>query len=90
MMTGLSGLFQLLLTMLQSYLKFEGAVRDASLEIAAELEKEGVEVLLDDREERPGVKFDVDLIGPCTRLLLARRIFLRMWNSRTGGLGKQN
>ena len=44
--------------------KYEGAVKDAADSIAADLEKNGVEALLDDRNERPGVKFnDADLIG---------------------------
>ena len=38
--------------------------RSACDKLKAELEKSGVEVLLDDRDERPGVKFnDADLIG---------------------------
>jgi prolyl-tRNA synthetase len=44
--------------------KYEGAVKTAADTLAADLEKAGVEVLLDDRDERPGVKFkDADLIG---------------------------
>ena len=44
-------------------------VKDATLlqageKIAAELEAAGYDVLLDDRDERPGVKFkDADLVG---------------------------
>ncbi|WP_010254536.1 proline--tRNA ligase [Treponema primitia] len=45
-------------------IKYDGAVKIAADSIAAELEKMGIEVLLDDRNERPGVKFnDADLIG---------------------------
>jgi prolyl-tRNA synthetase len=45
-------------------IKYEGAVKAASDGLATDLEKRGVEVLLDDRNERPGVKFnDADLIG---------------------------
>ena len=41
-----------------------GAVLDAACALEAELEKAGIDVLLDDRDERPGVKFnDADLIG---------------------------
>ncbi|TAL12641.1 MAG: proline--tRNA ligase [Nitrospirae bacterium] len=41
-----------------------GAVLDAAHALEAELEKAGMDVLLDDRDERPGVKFnDADLIG---------------------------
>jgi prolyl-tRNA synthetase len=39
-------------------------VKAAADRLAEDLERQGVEVLLDDREERPGVKFnDADLIG---------------------------
>jgi prolyl-tRNA synthetase len=45
-------------------IKYEGAVKAAADKIAEELEKAGIEVLLDDRNERPGVKFnDADLVG---------------------------
>jgi prolyl-tRNA synthetase len=45
-------------------IKYEGAVQKAADELAATLEQGGIEVLLDDRNERPGVKFnDADLIG---------------------------
>jgi prolyl-tRNA synthetase len=45
----------------------DDAQRQAAAEIYAALKKAGVDVLLDDRDERPGVKFkDADLIGiPC-------------------------
>jgi prolyl-tRNA synthetase len=40
------------------------AIRKASDELYAELQTNGVETLMDDRDERPGVKFkDADLIG---------------------------
>src|SRR5207302_3342506 len=42
----------------------KGRVFEAAVALEAELEKAGIEVLLDDRDERPGVKFnDADLIG---------------------------
>jgi prolyl-tRNA synthetase len=45
-------------------IKYEGEVKTAADRLADELEKAGVEVLLDDRNERPGVKFnDADLTG---------------------------
>jgi prolyl-tRNA synthetase len=45
-------------------IKYSGAVQAAADKLAAELEAAGMEVLLDDRGERPGVKFnDADLIG---------------------------
>lgn len=45
-------------------IKYSGAMKEAADKIYDELLKAGVEVLLDDRDERPGVKFnDMDLIG---------------------------
>jgi prolyl-tRNA synthetase len=45
-------------------IKYDGEIKAAADLFAAELEKAGVEVLLDDRNERPGVKFnDADLTG---------------------------
>jgi len=50
------------------------AVREAADRLYAELSAAGVEVLLDDREERPGVLFaDMDLIGIPHRLVLSER-----------------
>ena len=50
------------------------AVREAADRLYAELCAAGVEVLLDDREERPGVLFaDMDLIGIPHRLVLSER-----------------
>ncbi|MGI6177413.1 MAG: proline--tRNA ligase [Eubacterium sp.] len=43
-------------------------------EIESELEKAGAEVLLDDRSERPGVKFkDADLLGIPVRITVGKR-----------------
>ena len=45
-------------------IKYDAAVQAAADKLAGELAAAGVEVLLDDRNERPGVKFnDADLIG---------------------------
>jgi prolyl-tRNA synthetase len=45
-------------------IKYDGAVKTAADDLSAALEKLDVEVLLDDRNERPGVKFnDADLLG---------------------------
>jgi prolyl-tRNA synthetase len=45
-------------------IKYSGAVKEACDALSGELEAAGVEVLLDDRDERAGVKFnDADLIG---------------------------
>lgn len=56
-----------------NYTKSE-AVRSAADRIAADLETAGLEVLLDDRDERPGVKFaDADLIGIPHRVVVGDR-----------------
>jgi prolyl-tRNA synthetase len=45
-------------------IKYAGAVKTAADGLAARLEAVGIEILLDDRDERPGVKFaDADLTG---------------------------
>jgi prolyl-tRNA synthetase len=55
-------------------IKYEGAVKDAADTLAGELEKLGVETLLDDRNERPGVKFnDADLTGIPWRVVVGDR-----------------
>jgi prolyl-tRNA synthetase len=50
------------------------AVRQASETLYAELQATGVETLIDDRDERPGVKFrDAELIGIPYRVSVGRR-----------------
>src|SRR5207248_8473535 len=50
------------------------AVRAAADRIYEELRSRGVDVLLDDRDERPGVLFaDMDLIGVPHRIVLSER-----------------
>jgi len=45
-------------------IKYQGRAAEEANRIYGELEQAGVDVLLDDRDERPGVKFkDADLIG---------------------------
>jgi len=45
-------------------IKYDGEMKAAADKLYGELEQSGIEVLLDDRDERPGVKFkDADLIG---------------------------
>ncbi|GHV84469.1 proline--tRNA ligase [Spirochaetia bacterium] len=52
-------------------IKYQGPVQEASDKLAAELEKLGIEVLLDDRDERAGVKFnDADLLGIPWRIVV--------------------
>jgi len=63
--------FQLLITMLNPK---DEAVRDASEKLYSELMDAGIDVLLDDRDERPGSKFkDADLIGIPIRVTVGAR-----------------
>jgi prolyl-tRNA synthetase len=51
------------------------ALREAAENLRAELDKLGVDVLVDDRDESPGVKFkDADLIGIPFRVTLGRKL----------------
>ncbi|MCQ2587241.1 MAG: proline--tRNA ligase [Treponema sp.] len=51
--------------------KYEGAMKEKSDMIYDQLKKAGVDVLLDDRNERPGVKFkDADLLGFPIRIVV--------------------
>jgi prolyl-tRNA synthetase len=50
-------------------------IRDTSEQIARELEGTGFDVLLDDRDERPGVKFkDADLVGIPFRINVGKKV----------------
>jgi prolyl-tRNA synthetase len=50
------------------------AVREAAEALYADLTAQGLEVLLDDRDARPGVKFaDAELIGIPHRLVISER-----------------
>ena len=52
-------------------IKYEGAVKEATDKLYEELTTSGIEVLVDDRSERPGVKFmDADLIGIPYRVVI--------------------
>jgi prolyl-tRNA synthetase len=52
-------------------IKYDGAMKETADRIHGELTALGVEVLLDDRDERPGVKFkDADLIGIPLRIVV--------------------
>jgi prolyl-tRNA synthetase len=53
----------------------DAALVEAGEKIAAELEAAGIDVLLDDRDERAGVKFkDADLIGVPYRVAIGRSL----------------
>ena len=63
--------YQVLITLLA---KGEGETQDAAEKLYADLEARGIEVLLDDRRENPGVKFkDADLIGIPVRVTVGDR-----------------
>jgi prolyl-tRNA synthetase len=52
----------------------DAAVRDAAERLYQELTGAGIEVLLDDRDERAGVKFkDADLIGLPLRIAIGKK-----------------
>lgn len=54
--------------------KYEGQMKDISDKLYDTLTKQGIEVLLDDRNERPGVKFkDMDLIGIPVRIVVGEK-----------------
>jgi len=51
------------------------SVLKAALDIAARLESAGFDVILDDRDERPGVKFkDADLVGIPFRITVGKKV----------------
>ena len=51
-------------------------LRETALQIYNEFRRDGIEVLLDDRDERPGIKFkDADLIGIPVRITIGPRRF---------------
>ena len=51
------------------------AVRTAAEDIAEQLEAAGFDVMLDDRDERPGVKFkDADLVGIPFRITVGKKV----------------
>ena len=54
--------------------KYDGVMKETSDKLYDELTKAGIEVLLDDRNERPGVKFkDMDLIGIPVRIVVGEK-----------------
>ena len=54
--------------------KYDGEMKAKADEIYEALSKKGIEVLLDDRNERPGVKFkDMDLIGVPLRIVVGEK-----------------
>ena len=54
--------------------KYEGQMQEVADKLYNELTAAGIEVLLDDRNERPGVKFkDFDLIGIPVRVVVGEK-----------------
>jgi prolyl-tRNA synthetase len=52
----------------------EQEIQETAFELYAKLQAEGVEVILDDRDERPGVKFkDADLLGIPLRVVVGKK-----------------
>jgi prolyl-tRNA synthetase len=52
-------------------IKYDGVVKESADKLADELTHNGIEILLDDRNERPGVKFnDADLTGIPWRVVI--------------------
>jgi prolyl-tRNA synthetase len=50
-------------------------IQKAALDIAIRLEAAGLDVILDDRDERPGVKFkDADLVGIPYRVTVGKKV----------------
>jgi len=53
----------------------DAALREAAERLYGECQAEGIDALLDDREERPGVKFkDADLIGIPFRITIGKKL----------------
>ena len=64
--------FQVIVTVTNTH---EAALLEAGEKIAAELEQAGIDVLLDDRDERAGVKFkDADLTGVPYRIAVGKKL----------------
>lgn len=55
-------------------IKYQGAMKEAAGKLYEQLTAAGIEVLLDDRDERPGVKFnDMDLLGFPVRITVGEK-----------------
>ena len=56
-------------------IKYSGKIKDAADKLNTELENAGIEVLLDDRDERIGVKLkDMELIGITSRVVIGKAL----------------
>jgi Prolyl-tRNA synthetase len=64
--------FEILIIVLND--KNDSSVLDEALKIYQELKSDGIEVLMDDRDERAGVKFaDADLLGIPKQVIVGKR-----------------
>ena len=64
--------FEILIIVLND--KNDSSVLDQALKIYQELKSDGIEVLIDDRDERAGVKFaDADLLGIPKHVIVGKR-----------------
>jgi len=64
--------FEILIIVLND--KNDSSVLDEALKIYQELKSDGIEVLIDDRDERAGVKFaDADLLGIPKQVIVGKR-----------------
>ena len=54
---------------------------ETAVKIAEELAGRGIDVILDDRDERPGVKFkDADLVGIPFRIIVGKKVTEIWWS----------
>ena len=64
--------FEILIIVLND--KDDSNVMDQAMKIYQELRSDGIEVVIDDRDERAGVKFaDADLLGVPTQVIVGKR-----------------
>ncbi|QDU34721.1 Proline--tRNA ligase [Poriferisphaera corsica] len=76
-------------------IKYAGEAAEAANKLANDLEAQGIDVLIDDRKERPGVKFkDADLIGIPVRIVVGDKglangeIEIKLRNGTNGPKGE--
>ncbi|OJX62321.1 MAG: proline--tRNA ligase [Micrococcales bacterium 73-13] len=66
----------------------DDAIVEAADALAARLDRDGLDVLLDDRDERPGVKFgDAELLGVPTIVIVGKGVaegLVELWDRRSG------
>lgn len=72
-------------------IKYDGVMKEVADTLYADLTAAGIEVLLDDRDERPGVKFkDMDLIGIPLRVVVGEKnlpnVEVKLRNEKTPSL----